>query len=392
MFGRLISTLMGDQPQGKGKASNAKNKTSNSKSTANAKSAVKATAKAQGQRTSAKSEPSLFELYEQEQLSLTEQEVAEASAYLDKKDYLFYDYILGTSEAVSQVNDIERSILINVNKLLERPELALKYLPRLPESITRLMSLLDEPEFNLREFVGVVAKEPSLATHMIKIANSPMYNHSGSEVTELGHAFMLIGAAGVKQHVLMQFFKKLINIQPIYFKMFGAKVWEHSTSTADLAKLLAPNYNLNPEAAYVNGLVHDIGKIMIFRVMIDAFKSAAPGSKPNSMVFKKLLSEKSMQMSLVIVEKWEMPVSICTTILDLMNVAQHDPATEMGQVLCEANLLSELLMMHEESPLTLEQYQPLCQQARLRPDTINLLNTLLRKRSEARKDKPAEGR
>lgn len=313
----------------------------------------------------AKPELSAIEILERKYGEMTQAEIAETSEFMDKKDFRFYDFLLGASQSTREVNALEKKILIDTNKMLSRPEVMVQHLPQLPQSITQLKSMLDTKDFKLDQFSDIVKREPALASHMVKVANSPMYNHSGKEIANLSHAFMLIGAEGVKEHILMRFFKQLLNIRPIYFKMFGAKIWDHSLSTAMLAKKVAAAKGLNQEAAYLNGLVHDIGKIMIFQLMVNAFRSANPDESPNSLVFKKLLNDKSMQISVLVVKEWKMPEAIVNSVTDLALSPKRPAKTKMGRVLYEANLVSELVMMHEAEPLSPEQYLEIAKTANL---------------------------
>lgn len=301
-------------------------------------------------------EPSAIEILERKYGEMTQQEINATSDFMDKKDFRFYDFLLGKSQSTKEVNALEKKILLDTNKMLNRPDVMVQHLPQLPQSITQLKSMLDTQDFKLDQFSDVVQREPALASHMIKVANSPMYNHSGKEISNLGHAFMLIGAKGVKEHILMRFFKQLLNIRPIYFKMFGAKIWDHSLSTAMLAKSIAGSKGLNQETAYLNGLVHDIGKIMIFQLMVNAFRTASPDDTPGSWVFKKLLNDKSMQISVLVVKQWQMPESVVNSISDLVLTRKRPAKTKMGRILFEANLVSELVMMHETEKLAPEQY------------------------------------
>ena len=176
----------------------------------------------------------------------------------------------------------------------------------------------------------------------------------------------------------MRFFKQLLNIRPIYFKMFGAKIWDHSLSTAMVAKHIAAKNKLNHEAAYLNGLIHDIGKIMIFRLMVNAFRNASPDESPNSLIFKKLLNEKSMQISVMVAKEWQMPEAVVQAIQDLALTIKRPAKTKMGRVLYEANLVSELVMLHQNSPLSPEQYLEIAKSEKLsRAATESLFNSVV---------------
>ncbi len=324
-------------------------------------------------RHSAMEAPSAIELLEQRYGQVTDAEIKSAGKLLDRKDFLFYEYLLGKSKSVNEVNPLERKILIDTNKLMERPEVILKLLPQLPQSVIKLRDMLGSKDFVIKDFVEVVEQEPALASHMIKIANSPMYNLSGKEISSLNHAFMLIGANGVREHVLMRFFKQILNIKPIYFRMFGEKIWDHCLSTAIVAKKLAQKTGQDQDSAYLIGLLHDIGKIMIFQVMVNAFRQAQPDESPNSLVFKKLLNDKSMQISMMIIKEWHMPSRVTEAVNDLCMGKQRQPSTHLGKILRDANLVSELGMMASIKKFEPGQYLQLCKQAQMEKTAIELL-------------------
>ncbi|MCC2605826.1 HDOD domain-containing protein [Planctobacterium marinum] len=325
-----------------------------------------------------KPEYSAIETLEKKYGDITQQEIDAAQDFMNKKSFRFYTFLLGEESEQKTVNALEKKILIDTNKMLNRPEVMIQHLPQLPQSVTQLKSMLETQDFNLDEFSQIVQREPALASHMVKVANSPMYNHSGKEISNLGHAFMLIGAEGVKEHILMRFFKQLLNIRPIYFKMFGAKIWDHSLSTAMVAKHIAAKNKLNHEAAYLNGLIHDIGKIMIFQLMVNAFRNASPDESPNSLIFKKLLNEKSMQISVMVAKEWQMPEAVVQAIQDLALTIKRPAKTKMGRVLYEANLVSELVMLHQNSPLSPEQYLEIAKSEKLsRAATESLFNSVV---------------
>lgn len=324
-------------------------------------------------KASAVPPPSAIEVLEQQYGMQADTEIKEAGKFFDRKEFLFYEFLLGKSKSASDVNPLEKKILIDTNKLIERPEVIVKLLPQLPQSVVRLRDMLGSKDFVLSDFVKVVEQEPALASHMIKIANSPMYNSSGKEISSLNHAFMLLGANGVREHVLMRFFRQILNIKPIYFRMFGEKIWDHCLSTAIVAKKLAEKNKLDQDAAYLIGLLHDIGKIMVFQIMVNAFRIAKPEDSPNSLVFKKLLNDKSMKISLMVVQEWNMPATVVEAVTDLVKIKQRKPTSAMGSILYDANFVSELGMMAAVKKMPPEYYLQICKKAGISNSAIEML-------------------
>ncbi|MDX2191963.1 MAG: HDOD domain-containing protein [Gemmatimonadales bacterium] len=61
----------------------------------------------------------------------------------------------------------------------------------------------------------------------------------------------------------------------------AGKVWEHSRRVADLARHLAPAFGAPHDDAWLAGLLHDVGKLVILRTLLPA---RADGSAPASSV------------------------------------------------------------------------------------------------------------
>ncbi len=102
------------------------------------------------------------------------------------------------------------------------------------------------------------------------------------------------GIANIAATVLM---KALMPDKPIYFKTFGKQIWTHSLQCAHLSQSLALHYKQNEFDAHFAGLIHDVGKIIIFESLCNALGKVLTGELPGSIAFKKLMSEMSLDMS-----------------------------------------------------------------------------------------------
>ncbi|MEP1446018.1 MAG: HDOD domain-containing protein [Paraglaciecola sp.] len=267
-------------------------------------------------------------------------EIQNSQIELRRADVLFYDYLLSTpSEGF--VSKLEQELLVNINQVLSYSSKVVSSLPKLPHSVNKLMGLLESDEFDLSAFCSVVEKDPTVATQLIAVANSAHYNPSGSDVSDIRRAFALLGSQGVKEHVLLAYVKDLVNVPKVYYKTFGEKIWVHSDETAVICRELAKQRGLDPDTGFLIGLVHDIGKIFIFKLIVEAFRKSHPDEQLGSMVIKKLLHQKSLQLSILITEQWQMPSVIVNAIRDLAQQGNNPNTTPYGSLLIDANFINE---------------------------------------------------
>lgn len=281
-------------------------------------------------------------------IPVPERSIKVSIASFNRIEFLFYDFLLGPSVTSSTLNPIEQYILTRVNYALKNPQAVLTHFPVMPQSVFTLTNLLNDADFNLHEFIAVVEKEPSIASELMKKANSPAYKRGNNEITDLRQAFMLIGASDIKDFVLNKFVKNLCHQKPIYFRAFGEKIWLHSQEVASIARSLAKQRNQDADGAYIIGLMHDLGKIVIFQFMVEAFQKAHPDFKQDSLVFKKFLSEKSMLLSVELMKIWAMPSLIVDVVKQqtckISNLSDLEP---LAATLYEANLISEISLTYQ---------------------------------------------
>lgn len=343
------------------------------------KTPVKPTKQPQVEQTPPLPKPDELSDYEiQKQHQSVTDEARQASQSLKKSELLFYDYLLGPSKSDSKITALEYDILVQVNEALSNPDKALENFPKLPQSLNKLMGFLGADDFDLTEFCKVVEHDPTVATQLIAVANSAQYNHSGKDITDIKQAFMLLGSKGVKQHVLQGFVKNLSKVSPIYFKTFGEKIWTHSDDTATICRHLATKRGLDAETAFLIGLVHDLGKIFIFKLMVDSFRRIHPDEKLESMVVKKLLQKKSMELSIFTIRKWDLPEIIESAITDLAHYQKQKPKTPLGQLLMEANCVSELCLVLESKLITLDNFKVEVSLLRLPDDAQSYIDQRLK--------------
>jgi HD-like signal output (HDOD) protein len=318
------------------------------------------------------------ELIDASHIPVPKRTVTISVASLNRIDFLFYDYLLGRSQTSTTLNPIEQYILARVNQALKSPESVLTHFPVLPQSVIVLTNLLNDPDFDLQSFIKVVEQEPSIATELMKKANSPAYKRGDKDITNLQQAFMFMGANDIKEFVLNRFIKNLCQQKPIYFKTFGEKIWLHSQDVACVAKALAGQRKQNADAAYTIGLMHDLGKVVIFQFMVEAFKMVDPDFKQDSLVFKKFLSEKSMLLSIELMKIWNMPSLIIDVVQGQVSDFSHlDELEPMAAILFEANLISEISLSYQDGHIQPAEFELLVGGSKLREDAKSLLREIV---------------
>ncbi|MGB1262578.1 MAG: HDOD domain-containing protein [Cognaticolwellia sp.] len=275
-------------------------------------------------------------------------------SFEDEYQLAFYDHLLGASPSTLSPHDHELSAFISaqVQSLLKKPKLILDALPVLPLSLTKIVEQLNNKDFDVDALIELIQQEPAIAAKVIELANSSYYNRSHKEIVELKSAFMVLGVNGLSEGVINGFVSKLVPQSSIYFRHYGEKIWQHSLATGVMAKALVTQSPLKDSAAqaYFIGLICNLGDVIIYQLMIDAFSVVHPDCQPNSTLFKNVMAKNSKKITYFIAKYWNFPEAILEVLAlqAKMKKSALLPALHNKRpIACyvyEAKILSELAM------------------------------------------------
>ncbi len=141
-------------------------------------------------------------------------------------------------------------------------DLAFDELPVLPSVVVRLMSLRPESEQFFEEVLTVASEDPGLALRVIRTANSPM-SAPRSPITSLDAAVARLGANHIADLVTT------VAIARVFIPRTPGEteLWLHAIEVATACRILVEHLHVDdvaPEHAYLAGLLHDIGRFILF--------------------------------------------------------------------------------------------------------------------------------
>jgi len=147
-----------------------------------------------------------------------------------------------------------RSALAALDKRVEAGSLSV---PLLPEAATTLLLMPEDEAADLDRLTDVVRSDPTMAAQLLRIANSPLFV-SRYPIASLRTALSRLGMFQVRQIAL------LIVCDT---KVFRVRGWEqamrslfaHSVLVALFAQEIAKKARMNPDEAFLAGLLHDVG-------------------------------------------------------------------------------------------------------------------------------------
>jgi len=249
----------------------------------------------------------------------------------------FYDAMFGSLDSNHGMNLLERNTLTDVRKIIASPDALSQHLPNLPAMLIRLLDALNDPHADVFTFVDIIEKDPSFAAEVLKMANTAKYNRTDKEILFLRRATSFLGLNGLMKIATTLLMAEVIPCNPIYYKLYGRPIWTHSVQCANLCEWLANQSDESQSDAYFLGLIHDLGKIIIFNCQSGALGESVNSFTPSSKEYKVLMTEMSSEMTYFIAKKWKLP-TLYVEALAQQCTEQHTP---LAKILYQADKLSE---------------------------------------------------
>lgn len=142
-------------------------------------------------------------------------------------------------------------------------------LPTIPVVATKVMQLIENESTTSEKLAEIVASDPAVAARVLKISNSSFYGCQ-RQIQTLSHAIMILGFSTLKSLVVAASLKQVYNPYGLTEQM----LWEHSFGAGLAARIIAGTSRLaNEEEAFLGGLFHDIGKIIMNNMDNNKFQS-----------------------------------------------------------------------------------------------------------------------
>jgi putative nucleotidyltransferase with HDIG domain len=133
----------------------------------------------------------------------------------------------------------------------------------LPDIYYRLEVAIESPSSTIADFSNLLASDPDLCARLLSMANSAFYSFP-SKIDTIDRAISTIGLRQIRELVLATSVIKTFNKVPLGMVNMNS-FWEHSVAVGVFAKSLAQYAGLPySERFYVPGLLHDIGRLVMF--------------------------------------------------------------------------------------------------------------------------------
>jgi len=224
--------------------------------------------------------------------------------------------------AVAPVPAANKTLPPELQKLLGR----ISEIGSLPEVTARIVETVENPNSTARDVHDAVRNDPALATKLLKVVNSAFYGLP-AQVASLERAILMLGLSAVKNLALAASLSGFVKSGAVCDRFDARDLWRHSVAVAACARLLATRTKVVPlEEAFVAGLVHDLGLIVVHQLLAPQMRTIAEQCLTTAQSYvaaeTAALGADHQQFGAALAARWKFPPLLRHAI-----AYHHDPDT-----------------------------------------------------------------
>lgn len=145
-------------------------------------------------------------------------------------------------------------------------------IPSPPEALLRLMRTVDDERATVTDLASIVGQDPGLAGRILCVANSPALR-CGKELKSIETCLVALGTRLVRSLATCLCIQRLFDKDSKLSAAEVADFWSHSLLVGEMARGIAELADFpRPEDAYLSGLLHDIGELILLQAIGDPYR------------------------------------------------------------------------------------------------------------------------
>jgi len=223
-------------------------------------------------------------------------------------------------------------------------------LPTIPSVYATVNKMLSDPHTSAFDVGQVVSSDQVIASKILKLANSAFYGFAG-RVNTVPHAIAVLGFNATKNVVLTTGVLSALKLKNPIDGFNLTAFWKHSAAVGAIARLAAEEfYAQRKEEAFVAGILHDIGKLILAICSPEDFAKCMNIAASKGCLFleaeKEVLGIYHTDVAALINRKWNLPREIAAVMINHhKNISVLSEHTRMVAIVKLADVLARGLQL-----------------------------------------------
>jgi len=240
---------------------------------------------------------------------------------------------------------------VTVDRVKARIMSVMRNLPPLPAATRQLMRVLDGEDASAGDVARVLSSDQALAGKVLKLVNSSFYGLP-NEVTTISRAVVVLGFTGVRNLALS--FGSIETLRRLESSIDMSGFWAHALATGAAAQNLAllGARRIDPEEAFLAGLMHDIGAYVLAAAVPDIYGPILADRRRDRLVAEaEEIGMTHAQVGQGLLQFWELPEAFSNAARHHHDTARAtDGQQSLTGLVALADVLAGVLGRSSEPP------------------------------------------
>lgn len=233
-----------------------------------------------------------------------------------------HQFMTKPCDLVSLKGTLSRICALDVflkNEALQALASQMKTVPSVPMVYYRLVHVLQTPDTSIEEIGALVAQDPSLTAKLLQLVNSAFFGFS-RHISDPAEVVQMLGINTIRSLVLCLHAFSCFEKSPNQVVSIG-ELWNHSISTGHAARQITQLAQAGPPApdeAFVAGLLHDLGIIMLATNMPVQYQEAVALAREESIELwqaeQRVFGASHADIGAYLLGLWGLPVPIVEAV------------------------------------------------------------------------------
>ena len=256
----------------------------------------------------------------------------------------------------TQVTELEKRLGISQKNVVQAPpqkkpksiyeEIASRLkngeigLPSIPQISVKFREMVKKGA-SVQELTNLLKHDAAISASLIRISNSPYYRGVSKNST-LEQAITRLGTNEAKMQVDLIANKSLYTNMGQEHEQVAKSLWNHSLACAYACKLVTEIAgSKDSEEAFTMGLLHDIGKLGLLKIICELEASGKMARKAERTDLQNMLDANHCEFGTTLLKSWQFPEEYLPITMYHSKLEAVDPVPKSLMVVHFANVLAK---------------------------------------------------